>query len=131
MPAIVQSLGSFSGTSAGGASLAATAATLPKLVRRPLAAWLITPFSARHSAAGTFHASAAACTSISRAVAPPLRARSRETRGCRAADRFAVDVQAGHATSPSVGDGRDDVRLVNALPAPCGQWHHALPYEEK
>jgi hypothetical protein len=43
------------------------------VVVRPLGVWVMTLLAAVHSAAGTFHSSAAACTSIMRAVAPPLR----------------------------------------------------------
>ena len=43
------------------------------LVLRPLGPWVIKLLAALHSAAGTFHSSAAACTSSMRAAAPPLR----------------------------------------------------------
>jgi hypothetical protein len=38
-----------------------------------LAAWLMTPFDTVSSATGTFHCSAAACSSMMRAAAPPRR----------------------------------------------------------
>ena len=41
---------------------------------------VITPFTAVHSAAGTFHSLAAAWTSIMRAAAPPLRTKSLDSR---------------------------------------------------
>ena len=44
-----------------------------QVVVRPLGLCVITPFATAHSPAGTFQPSAAACTSITRAVAPPLR----------------------------------------------------------
>jgi hypothetical protein len=53
--------------------LAAASATLPKVVLLPDAGWLIMPLTTRHSPPGTFHAFAAAWTSIMRAAAPPLR----------------------------------------------------------
>jgi hypothetical protein len=73
LPAIFQALGSFSATSVGGVSLAAAAATLPYVVVRPLGTCVMTLACAWHSDTGTFHCSAAACTSIVRAMAPPLR----------------------------------------------------------
>ena len=42
--------------------------------------WITAPFSARHVVRSTFHASAAAAISISRAVAPALRNGSHELR---------------------------------------------------
>ena len=54
-------------------SLAAASATLPYVVVRPEGLWVITLLAALHSAAGTFQPSAAAWTSIIRAVAPPWR----------------------------------------------------------
>jgi hypothetical protein len=80
LPMIFQSFGSFSTTSEGGLSLPAAPATLPKLVLRPEAPCVITLLAARHSEAGTFHSSAAACTSITRAMAPPLRTYSCDSR---------------------------------------------------
>jgi hypothetical protein len=80
LPMSFQSFGSFSGTLAGGVSLAAASATLPKLVLRPDGPWVMPQFAARHSLTGTFHSSAAACNSISRAVAPPLRTYSCDSR---------------------------------------------------
>ena len=73
LPAIFQSFGSLSATSLGGASFAASPATLPKLVLRPLGPCVITPLDAVHSGAGTSHSWAAAAISISRAPAPALR----------------------------------------------------------
>ena len=52
---------------------AASAATLPKVVVRPLGPWVMTLLAAMHSLAGTFHAAAAAAMSNSRAVAPARR----------------------------------------------------------
>ena len=43
-------------------------------------ACVMTPFATVHSATGTFHSSAAACKSIIRAVAPPLRTYSFDSR---------------------------------------------------
>ena len=60
LPASFQVFGSFSVTSAGGVSLAAAAATLPKLVLRPVGLCVIRLFAALHSAALTFHSLAAA-----------------------------------------------------------------------
>ena len=73
LPARFHSFGSLSLTSLGGSSLAALAASLPKLTERSLGPWVMRLFSARHSRAGTFHAWAAAAISISRAAAPALR----------------------------------------------------------
>ena len=70
---IFQSFGSFSFTSAGGSSLAAASTTWPYVVVLPDGVWVMTLLAAVHSEAGTFHSFAAACTSITRAVAPPLR----------------------------------------------------------
>ena len=47
---------------------------------RPLGVWVMTLLAARHSAAGTFHSLAAACTSSVRASAPPLRTYSCDSR---------------------------------------------------
>src|SRR5215831_13577738 len=69
---IFQSFGSFSGTSAGGVSLAAASATLPYVTVRPVGLWVMTLLAALHSAAGTPQAFAAACTSTMRAAAPPF-----------------------------------------------------------
>src|SRR6266446_5573997 len=66
--------------SLGGVSLAAASATLPNVVVRPDALWVITLSAALHSEAGTFHSLAAAWISISRAAAPPLRTYSCEVR---------------------------------------------------
>ena len=73
LPAIFQVFGSLSGTSFGCSRRAAASATLPYVVFRPDGLWVMTLFAAVHSAAGTFHSSAAAWTSIMRAAAPPLR----------------------------------------------------------
>src|SRR5688572_7836608 len=75
-----QVLGSLSGTSAGGVSLDAASATSPNLSLRPDAVCVMTLSAAAHSATGTFHWLAAACTSIMRAAAPPLRTYSCEVR---------------------------------------------------
>jgi hypothetical protein len=64
----------------GGSTFAAASATLPKVVVRPDGLWVMTPFAATHSAAGTLHARAAASTSIIRAAAPPLRTVCSEVR---------------------------------------------------
>ena len=73
LPMIFQSFGSLSGTSFGASSFAAASATLPKLVLRLEALCVMTPLETAHSEAGTFQPSAAACTSMMRAAAPPLR----------------------------------------------------------
>src|SRR6202789_236938 len=80
LPISFQSFGSFSFTSAGGSILAAASATLPKVVVRPEGVCVTTLLAAVHSEAGTFHSLAAAWTSITRAVAPPLRTYSCEAR---------------------------------------------------
>src|SRR5262249_6486657 len=77
---IFQSFGSLSGTSAGGVSFAAASATLPYVVVRPVSLCVMTLLAALHSSAGTPQALAAACTSITRAVAPPLRTYSLDSR---------------------------------------------------
>src|SRR5262245_17695417 len=74
------SLGSLSGTSAGGVTLAAASATLPYVVVRPEGLCVITLLAALHSLAGTFQPSAAAWISMTRAVAPPLRTYSFDSR---------------------------------------------------
>ncbi len=74
------SLGSFSFTSFGGSSFEAACATWPKRTFLPESLCTITPFSASHSDAGTFHRCAAAAMSISRAVAPAWRRYSCESR---------------------------------------------------
>jgi hypothetical protein len=66
-------LGSLSGMSLGRSSFAAASDTLPKVTLRPEGPCVITPLAALHSPTGTFHSLAAACTSIMRAAAPPLR----------------------------------------------------------
>src|SRR5688572_29251124 len=70
---MVQDLMSFSGMSFGASSLLAASATLPKVVVRLDAACVITPFDTVQDDGSTFHSFAAACTSIMRAAAPPLR----------------------------------------------------------
>src|SRR5215470_10853135 len=80
LPISVHSFGSFSFTSFGGSSFAASFATFPKPTLRPLGRWVITLFAATHSSAGTPHFCAAAAISISRAVAPALRRYSCELR---------------------------------------------------
>src|SRR2546422_8975963 len=77
---IFHSFGSLSVTSAGGVSFAAASATLPYVVVRPEGLCVMTLLATLHSAAGTLQAFAAACTSIMRAVAPPLRAYSFDSR---------------------------------------------------
>ena len=77
---IFQSFGSLSGASAGGVSLAAASATFPYVVVRPVGVWVITLLAAPHSATGTPQPLAAAWTSIIRAVAPPLRTYSFDSR---------------------------------------------------
>src|SRR5436309_4118040 len=77
---IFHSFGSLSVTSAGGVSFAAASATLPYVVVRPEGLCVTTLLAALHSAAGTLQALAAACTSIMRAVAPPLRTYSFDSR---------------------------------------------------
>ena len=74
-PATFQLFGSFSVIvfGSGGVSLAAAPATLPYVVLRFDAACVITPLATVSSPTGTFHSSAAACSSISRAAAPPRR----------------------------------------------------------
>src|SRR3990170_2688472 len=80
---IFQSFGSLSLTSFGGSIFAASLATPPKLVLRPLGPWVITLLAAEHSEALTPHFRAAATISISRAVAPPLRRYSCDKRMVR------------------------------------------------
>src|SRR6188472_551209 len=80
LPASFQSLGSLRLISLGGASLEAAPATLPNVVLRPDGLCVILLCSAVHSAAGTFHSSAAAWISIMRAAAPPCRTYSCEVR---------------------------------------------------
>src|SRR5204863_9708003 len=65
--------GSLGGTSFGCSRRAAASATAPNVTVRLDGVWVITLFDAVHSDAGTFHWLAAACTSIIRAAAPPLR----------------------------------------------------------
>src|SRR3989442_4444643 len=77
---IFHSFGSLSVTSAGGVSFAAASATLPYVVVRPESLCVMTLLAALHSAAGTLQALAAACTSIMRASAPPLRTYSFDSR---------------------------------------------------
>jgi hypothetical protein len=67
-------------TSFGGVMLAAAVATLPNVTRRLLGRCVITLLAAKHSVAGTPHSAAAAAISISRAVAPPLRTYSCDSR---------------------------------------------------
>src|SRR5262249_36412596 len=77
---MVQGFGSFSGTSFGGSTLAAASARLPQVVLRPGLVWVTVELAAVHSATGTFQEFAAACTSIMRAMAPPLRTYSLDSR---------------------------------------------------
>ncbi len=78
-----QSFACLSVTSFGGAIFAAASATAPNVTVRPLGAWVMTLFAARHSDAATPHCAAAAAISISRAVAPALRSGSWELRMLR------------------------------------------------
>ena len=64
---------SFNFGSVGTSSVAAFAASSPKLNFFPLALCNTIPFSATHSSFATFHVCAAAAINISRAVAPILR----------------------------------------------------------
>src|SRR5262245_55215453 len=74
------SLGSLRATFSGTGSLAAASATLPYVVVRPEGLCVITLLAALHSATGTLQPLAAACTSIVRAAAPPLRTYSCDMR---------------------------------------------------
>src|SRR5712692_3980651 len=80
LPMRFHSLGSFSFTSFGRSSFEAACATWPKRSFLCDGVCVITPFSASHSDAGTFHLCAAAAISISRAVAPAWRKYSCESR---------------------------------------------------
>src|SRR2546430_10419190 len=80
VPTSRKSLGSLSGASVGTGSAAACAASMPYVRRRPVGTWITAPRSARHVARSTFHACAAAVTSISRTVAPALCSGSHELR---------------------------------------------------
>ena len=73
VPISLKSLGSFKVTSAGASSFAARRAKSPKRPLLPLAAWARTPLSTAISPAGTCQASAAAATSMARAMAPASR----------------------------------------------------------
>src|SRR4029450_12438986 len=73
VPISVQSFGSFRATRAGGAIVAASAATAPNVTLRPLGRCVIVLLGAAHSLPATFQRAAAAAMSISRAVAPARR----------------------------------------------------------
>src|SRR5580692_9882626 len=108
LPAIFQSLGSLSLTSAGGSILDAAWATLPKVVLRPDGVWVMTPLAAVHSATGTFHSPAAASINIMRAAAPPLRTSSWEVRMPRLpAVRYSPHTRLRARLSPGVGNSYD------------------------
>src|ERR1041385_2864388 len=79
---IFQVVGSFSGTSAaaGAGSWAAASATWPYVTVRRVGLCVMTLLAAEHSETGTPQPLAAACTSIIRAAAPPLRTYSCEFR---------------------------------------------------
>ena len=78
-PMRVKSFGLFSFTSAGGARVAALAASCPNESLLAVPSWSTKPFSARQLAgSSTFHVSAAAATSMARAVAPALRSCSND-----------------------------------------------------
>ena len=72
-PKRVQSAGSLSGGFSGMSSVAASAATAPKLSCRWVGVWVMRLFAATHSATGTPQRRAAAVVSISRAAAPAVR----------------------------------------------------------
>src|SRR6266568_311053 len=95
LPIRFHSLGSFSFTSFGGSSFEAACATWPKRSFLFDGVCVITPFSASHSDAGTFHLCAAAATSIS-----------------RAADRLAAagGHRAPHPVAADLLRGRDEFR---------------------
>src|SRR5438477_2208308 len=80
LPISFHSFGSLSFTSFGTSSFAAASATWPYLSRRLLGVCVMTLFAAVHSWTGTFHWLAAAWTSITRAVAPPRRTYSCDSR---------------------------------------------------
>ncbi|MCY1367471.1 hypothetical protein D9M68_762480 [compost metagenome] len=77
-PISVKSSGDLSLTSFGSGWRAAASANSPKPACLPDAAWLTTPLLTLISAAGTCHCSAAAATSMARALAPALRICSKE-----------------------------------------------------
>ncbi|MNN69007.1 hypothetical protein D3C81_1847570 [compost metagenome] len=77
-PIRVKSFGDLSFTSSGTGCRAAASASSPKPALRPEAAWLTTPLLTEISCADTFHCSAAAATSMARALAPALRICSKE-----------------------------------------------------
>src|SRR5215213_3620609 len=72
LPMTVKSLSALRIGLSGTACRLAASAISPKLARLP-EAWLSTPLETFTSVEGTFHASAAAATSIPRAAAPALR----------------------------------------------------------
>src|SRR5207245_9630819 len=73
LPTSLKSFGSFNVTCAGGVSPPAFEASSPNVARRPDPEWETTPPSTVISEAGTPHSTAAAPTSIARAVAPARR----------------------------------------------------------
>src|SRR5471030_1051081 len=90
--------------SLGASSLAAASATLPKVVVRPDALWVITLLAALHSEAGTFHSLAAAWISIMRAAAPPSRTYFSDSRMLRLpVDENAPQARLRFTLSPGVG----------------------------
>ena len=73
LPKILKSFGSFNTGFSGAFNLDAASANSPYPPFFPDLLCVISPFSAVHSAAGTFHTAAAASTSICFAAAPTLR----------------------------------------------------------
>ena len=83
VPSNFHCLGSLSFGSFGTSSLDAASATLPNVVLRLLASWVMMLFPTVNSDAGTPHSFAAAVINISRAAAPALRKYSCESRMAR------------------------------------------------
>src|SRR5260370_35474413 len=73
VPMSLKSAAGLSATFSGTGNFAAAVARAPYLIRRPLAAWITSPRSARQDAGSTFHFLAAADTSMVLAVAPAWR----------------------------------------------------------
>ena len=73
VPMIVHCAGSLTATVSGTANCDAAAASSPYRSVRPVGVWVMTLLAAEHSPTGTPHCAAAACTSMARAAAPPLR----------------------------------------------------------
>src|SRR5258708_26156538 len=118
--------GSLSGTSFGGVILEAASATAPKVVLRPEGLCVITLLATLHSATGTFHASAAACTSITRAVAPPLRTYSCDSRMPRLPPveksphgRLRLTLSPGVGYSMRTFDQLHSSSSATSCPSPC------------